>query len=205
MQKNNIYSSFAVISDVMKLRKPNTLTKLIISNFTLIAKLKWLRLILKVEKYLFNFLRILPLGKFKRGKVLSNQRSHQLLSNGSASTPWNYCWTFEASLCLWIFLRYFCQFLERIFVDFARERGRKGWRPLYFTAAASDTRRKLWKPGHHFIFPFSGLIPNYIRPNLDFNSFFGPCISFDLLMHFSHMHQQYILTDVHLDTYSCHE
>ena len=98
----------------MKLRKPNTLTKLIISNFTLIAKLKWLRLILKVEKYLFNFLRILPLGKFKRGKVLSNQRSHQLLSNGSASTPWNYSWTFEASWCLWISRDIFCQLLARI-------------------------------------------------------------------------------------------
>ena len=113
MQKNNIYSSFAVISDVMKLRKPNTLTKLVISKFSLIAKLKWLRLILKVEKYLFNFLRILPLGKFKRGKVLSNQRSHQLLSNRSASTPWNYCWTFEASWCLWI--------SRDIFVNFLRE------------------------------------------------------------------------------------
>ena len=116
MQKNNIYSSFAVISDVMKLPKPNTLTKLKISNFTLIAKLKWLRLILKVEKYLFNFLRILPLGKFKRGKVLSNQRSHQLLSNGSASTPWIYCWAFEASLCLRISLDIYLSIFERLFV-----------------------------------------------------------------------------------------
>ena len=172
----------------MRLRKPNTLTKLIISNFTLIAKLKWLRLILKVEKYLFNFLRILPLGKFKRGKVLSNQRSHQLLSNGSASTPWNYCWTFEASWCLWKSRDIFCQLLARIFVDFARERGRKGWRPLYFTAAASDTRRKLWKPGHHFIFTFSSLIPN---PNLDYNYFLVHCHLW-FTDTFSHMHQLYI-------------
>ena len=113
MQKNNIYSnsSFAVLFDVMKLRKPNTLTKLIISNFNLIAKLKWLRLILKVEKYLFNFLRILPLGKFKRGKVLSNQRSHQLLSNGSASTQHGIIAEFLELLCV-------CGFLEIFFVNF---------------------------------------------------------------------------------------
>ena len=118
MQKNNIYSSFAVISDVMKLRKPNTLTKLIISNFTLIAKLKWLRLILKVEKYLFNFLRILPLGKFKRGKVLSNQRSHQLLSNGSASTQHGIIAEFLELLCVYgfleiFFVNFFCWFCKR--------------------------------------------------------------------------------------------
>ena len=83
-------------------------------------------------------------------------------------------------LNFWSFL-VFTDFSRYIFVNFWETfcvRGREGWRPLYFTAAASDTRRKLWKPGHHFIFPFLSLIPIHRRPNLDFNSFFGPCAFF---------------------------
>ena len=107
----------------------------------------------------------------------------------------------ELLLNFWSFLvfmdisRYFCQLLARIFVDFARERGREGWRPLYFTAAASDTRRKLWKPGHHFIFPFSRLIPIHRRPNLDFNSFFGPCAFYShaSVLHINRCTHRYLL------------